>query len=315
MSEKTALVYDDLFLEHRTGDHPECPERLVAIRERLIESGLWEGRLHVPPRPATDEEILRVHASEHLERLRAAAAGRGARLDPDTVMSERSFEVALLSAGGAISAAEAVLDGRVRRALALVRPPGHHATRDVAMGFCLLNNVAVAARHLRVARGVRRVAILDWDVHHGNGTQEIFYDDPTVLYLSFHRWPFYPGTGAADETGAGEGKGFTVNVPLSAGTPRAEYLDRFQTVLEEKVKPFAPEFVLVSAGFDAYRDDPIGGLGLETMDFATLTHCAVELAESTAEGRLVSVLEGGYDLGEMGRLVEAHLAALDSGGG
>jgi acetoin utilization deacetylase AcuC-like enzyme len=229
-------------------------------------------------------------------------------------MSPRSFEVARWAAGGLLAAVDAVVDGVAPRALALVRPPGHHAGRDRAMGFCLLNNVAIAAAHLRQARGIDRVAIVDWDVHHGNGTEAIFTDDSTVLYLSFHRAPFYPGTGRAEERGEGEGVGATINVPLPADTPRAEYLDRFQTVLQEQVAPFQPDFVLVSAGFDAYRDDPVGGLGLEVMDFASLTHAVLELAEEVAGGRLVSVLEGGYHLGDLGRLVEAHLVALDLAG-
>ena len=295
------LVREDLYREHRTGAHPECPERLVGIEEWLEGKGLLEGRVRIPARGITDEEILRVHTRDHLDRLTAFDAAGGGALDADTVMSSRSLEVAREAAGGLIAAVDAVLDGAVPRALALVRPPGHHATSDRAMGFCLLNNVALAAAHLRQVRGIDRVAIIDWDVHHGNGTQEIFYADSTVLYLSFHRASFYPGTGRSDERGEGEGVGATINVPLPADTSRAEFLDRFQTVLQEQVAPFAPDFLLVSAGFDAYRDDPLGGLGLEVMDFGSLTHSVLELAEGVAEGRLVSVLEGGYHLGDLGR--------------
>lgn len=310
----TGILYDDRFLEHETGDHPECPERLRSIVDRLQSAGLWEGRPRIAARPVTDEEILRVHDVSLLDALRRVDYGGGGMIDPDTVMSPRTFEVARLAAGGGIEAVDAVLDGRVPRALCLVRPPGHHATRRQAMGFCFLDNVAVAAAHLRQARGLKKVAIIDWDVHHGNGTQDIFYEDPTVLFVSLHRFPFYPGTGSARETGAGAGAGYTVNVPLPAGTSRAQYLDIFARTLEEKVAPFEPEFILISAGFDAYVRDPIGGLGLEVMDFATLTHGVAELARRVARDRVVSFLEGGYHLDALGHMVEAHLVALDQGG-
>ncbi len=307
----TAILYDDRFLEHETGDdHPECPDRLRAIVGRLQEAGLWEGRPRIEARPATDEELLRVHDVSLLDTLRRIDYAGGGMIDSDTILSPRTLEVARLAAGGGIAAVDAVLDRQAPRALCLVRPPGHHATRRQAMGFCYFDNVAVAAAHLRQARGLGKVAIIDWDVHHGNGTQDIFYDDPTVLFVSFHRFPFYPGTGAAHETGAGT----TVNVPLPAGTSRSRYIDVFQRTLEEKVAPFEPEFILISAGFDAYARDPIGGLGLEVMDFATLTHGVAELARRVAGDRIVSFLEGGYHLGELGRLVEAHLVALDQGG-
>jgi acetoin utilization deacetylase AcuC-like enzyme len=235
----------------------------------------------------------------------ALAREGGGWLDPDTHVSPRSVEAALAAAGAVTGATLAVLAGEAREAFCAVRPPGHHATRARAMGFCLVNSVAVAAR-AALAAGLARVAVVDFDVHHGNGTQDIFWSDPAVLYVSLHRWPFYPGTGAAEETGAGPGLGATVNVPLPASTPPARFHDALARALDA-VERFRPEVVLASAGFDAYRDDPIGGLNLDVEDFARVGERLRALAAATCDGKLVSVLEGGYHLGRLGECVAAYL--------
>ena len=244
--------------------------------------------------------------------MRSLAASGGGQADPDTVVSKGSWKAALLAAGAAIGAAEAVLDGRFRQALALVRPPGHHATRDAAMGFCLFNNIAVAAARLVDRARAGKIAVLDFDIHHGNGTQEAFYNEPRVLYVSFHRHPFYPGTGRADETGTAAARGANINMPIAAGTPPQEYLAGWQEVLDKKVRPYHPEIILVSAGFDIYRYDPLGGLGFETDDFHALGALIGALANDTCGGRIVSVLEGGYNLEGMPHCLEAYLAGTDA---
>jgi len=309
-SRPTAVLTHEVVREHRTGLHPENPERLVVVERHLRASSLLDDRPRIEHREATDEEILAVHAASHLDRVRDLALLGGGDIDPDTRVSNRSFEVACSASGGLIACADAVLDGRVERALALTRPPGHHATSDTPMGFCLFNHVAVAAAHLR-RRGLGRIAIVDWDVHHGNGTQDIFYRDSDVLYLSLHRFPFYPGTGAPDERGEGAGEGTTINLALPVTVRREECLSLFREALHERVAPFEPEFVLVSAGFDAFDLDPLGGLGLEIEDFELLTREVLDLADRVCEGRLVSVLEGGYSIPSLGALVETHLRALD----
>jgi acetoin utilization deacetylase AcuC-like enzyme len=308
----TLLYSDPVFLEHDTGSHPETAERLRAIAKMLDETGL-RGRC-TPGRftPLEPAELRSVHTPRLVEQVRRVAESGGGHLDADTVVSPPSYAVALSAAGACVAAVEAVLTGDDRSALCLVRPPGHHATPAHSMGFCLFNNVAVAARHARQKHGVNRVLIVDWDVHHGNGTQDVFYEDPSVYFLSIHRYGqgFYPGTGAADETGAGPGLGTTRNVPVRYGTSRFDYHLRFVGAVEEAAEAFKPELVLVSAGFDAHRLDPIGDLGLETDDFMTLTGIILEVAETHAGGRLVSCLEGGYNWQATAESVGAHLRTL-----
>ncbi|MFG0334162.1 MAG: histone deacetylase, partial [Maioricimonas sp. JB049] len=304
------LYTDAIFERHETGEHPECPARLAAIRKRLDQSGLLKQcRVHASV-AADPRAILRVHARSHLERIEATSRAGGGRVDPDTVMSAESADVANLAAGTAVAAVDAVLEGHVRKALCLVRPPGHHALVDRAMGFCLFNNVAIAAAHARAVHGLERMLIVDWDVHHGNGTQDIFYEDGQVFFLSAHRWPFYPGTGDVDETGAGAGLGATRNVPLQFGVSRADYRSAFTSALEDFADRCRPQLVLISAGFDAHRADPIGSLGLETEDFVSLTEVVDDVARTYCEGRLVSFLEGGYDLQALAESVESHLSTL-----
>ncbi|MEQ8766013.1 MAG: histone deacetylase [Planctomycetota bacterium] len=304
----TRIYYDPIFLDHDTGAHPETAQRLVAIRETLEASGGWEPESVIPAVSADD--IARVHAEGYAPALRRFAEQGGGHLDGDTVVSRKSFEAASRAAGAAVAAVEVVVSGEANNALCLVRPPGHHARPRGGMGFCLLNNIAIAARHAIEVTGLDRVAIVDWDVHHGNGTQDVFWEDGRVLFTSLHRWPFYPGTGHQDERGEGPGEGTTHNVPLPASTRREVYRDELQKVLDEVVAPFRPELILVSAGFDTFRGDPIGGLGLEPEDFRSLTDAVLGVARDVAKGRVVSLLEGGYSLDHLGDCVAAHLEGL-----
>jgi len=265
--------------------------------------------------PADPAVLLRVHSQTHVDRVRtacgeAADTGDLVSLDPDTIVSTGSWAAAVAAVGCGLAAVEAVVEGRHRAAFCPVRPPGHHATRDRAMGFCLFNNVAVAARHGLDQPGIDRILIVDWDVHHGNGTQDIFYEDPSVFYLSMHEHPQYPGTGGVDETGSGEGAGTTVNLPMPAGREASVYVETLLCGVERALIGFSPDLVLLSAGFDAGVDDPLGGFTLTSADFAALTHEIVERTRATAAGRVVSFLEGGYNPVELGRNVVAHLEAL-----
>ena len=304
---KTGLCSDQRFRNHVSPpDHPERPDRLVAIERRLDERGLRTRCQPVAARLATQEELERVHDAAYLRSLeqRVGVPGASGWLDPDTYYSPGSWTAALLAAGAAVELAERVHRGELDNALGLVRPPGHHATRSRAMGFCLLNNVAVAAGALR-ARGAR-VAIVDFDVHHGNGTQDIFYDDPEVLYASTHQYPFYPGTGDVDERGAGRGRGTTVNVPLPAGAGDAAYQRAFDDVIVPVIARFGPDVLLVSAGFDAHRCDPLASMNVTEAGYAALTRSLLGLAG----GKLVALLEGGYDLDALAASATALLAVL-----
>jgi acetoin utilization deacetylase AcuC-like enzyme len=308
----TILFTDPLFLRHQTGRHPERPERLVAILERLDQSQLRSRCTAGTYRPLTAAEVTRLHRPDVVENARAAAEAGGGYLDADTIVSPASFQVALAAAGACVAGVDAVLSGPDRTALCLVRPPGHHATPTHSMGFCLFNNIALAADHARTAHGLSRILIVDWDVHHGNGTQDIFYADPGVMFFSVHRYGhgFYPGTGGANETGTGPGLGCTVNLPVRFGTSRTIYQSAFLTALEKAADTIRPELVLVSAGFDAHCRDPIGSLGLESEDFIELTRLVRQVAATHAGGRLVSCLEGGYDLDALAESVQAHLEVL-----
>ncbi len=307
----TILYRDPVFLQHDTGQHPERIERLVAIQSQLDRAGLIPRCQLGTFEPLPAEQVVRVHTPAMVQRVREAAEEGGGHLDADTVVSPASYLVGLAAGGACVAAVDAVLSGTDRNALCLVRPPGHHATPSRSMGFCLFNNVALAARHA-VCRGLARVLIIDWDVHHGNGTQDIFYADPNITFFSIHRYGhgFYPGTGAADETGTGPGLGHIVNAPMRYGVSRREYHAAFRHFLEQAADRCKPELVLLSAGFDAHRRDPIGSLGLETEDFTTLSQAVLDVARTHATGRLLSCLEGGYDLDALAESVQAHLEEL-----
>jgi acetoin utilization deacetylase AcuC-like enzyme len=308
----TLLYQDPLFLRHETGQHPERPARLRSVTERLDKSGLPGRCTSGAYTPLTEEEIHRVHSPAVVATVREAAAGGGGYIESDTVVSSESFTVALAAAGACASAVSAVLTGPERTALCLVRPPGHHATPTESMGFCLFNNIALAARRARDRHDVNRVLIVDWDVHHGNGTQDVFYEDPGVTFFSIHRYGggFYPGTGAADETGTRQGLGHTINAPVRYGTSRKDYRSALLNRLEHAADVCKPELVLISAGFDAHAQDPVGSLGLEVEDFAWMTQAALDVARTHASGRLVSCLEGGYNLRVLAEAVEVHLKIL-----
>jgi acetoin utilization deacetylase AcuC-like enzyme len=302
------LIHTDRFAEHQTPPgHPERPERaevMDAVAARWRDRGLEI----VAPREATREQLLRVHDADYLRRI-SETRGRAVALDPDTYTSPESYDIALLAAGAVVDGVERVMAGSHRSALAMVRPPGHHAERDRAMGFCLFNSVAVAAAHAR-ALGAGKVAIVDYDVHHGNGTQHIFETDPDVLYLSTHQFPYYPGTGAADEIGRGNGRGFTVNLPLEVGAVDEDYHAVFSAVVLPVLRQFEPDVVIVSAGFDAHERDPLGGMRLSTAAFTAMTLELRAVADECCGGRIVAAVEGGYDLHALAASLDSVVDAL-----
>jgi acetoin utilization deacetylase AcuC-like enzyme len=303
-------VLDDLFIQHRApAGHPERPARAEAVRDALIEAGITSRGVHRPTRAATDDELARIHAAHYLDELARVVPGKSGWLDPDTYFSPGTWDAARAAAGSTAQLTLDVLSGELGHGISVVRPPGHHATRDRAMGFCLLNNVAAAASAARAA-GAARVAIVDWDVHHGNGTQDIFWDDPSVLYLSVHQFPFYPGTGAPTEIGGAGAVGATVNVGLPNGCGDAEYIGVFDHVFLPKLAQFRPDVLLISAGFDAFQHDPLAGMRVSHAGFAQMARRLRAAAERWSAGRVVAVLEGGYDLHGLGGGMTAVLQAF-----
>jgi acetoin utilization deacetylase AcuC-like enzyme len=310
------LIYDRRFLDHDTGDvHPERPARLTVILEALREKGLLDRMVPIPFRQATAEEISLVHEPAYVDLIRMVCdegfTGLGSG---DTRLCEKSYDVAALAVGGVMAACDAVMAGTVRRAFCAVRPPGHHAEADRVMGFCLFNNVAVAAEHLVRNHGLKRVAIVDFDVHHGNGTQHIFESRSDVLYISIHERPGsirFPGTGEETEVGSGPGRGFTLNVPMSRGAGDAEYQAAFDQQILPRLEQYEPEFLLLSAGFDALSADMISHMRLEPESYEWMTERLVQTAQRFTQGRVVSVLEGGYHLDYLGRAVVHHVAGLE----
>ena len=309
---KTGLVYHPAYLEHDMGaGHPESPNRLRAIVQRLKESGIAARLVRIEPRKAEDEWITQVHTSNYLAALtrQAPTSGR-VSLDPDTSMSPGTLQAAYLAAGGVLAAVDAIMAQQVDHVFCAVRPPGHHAEAGRAMGFCFFNNVAIAARYIQKKYGLTRVLIVDWDVHHGNGTQHSFENDPSVLFFSTHQYPHYPGTGRETERGKGTGEGFTINVPMEAGEGDDEYRAVFQKVLVAAADDFKPEFVIISAGFDAHKDDPLASMGLTGEGYADLTGIVAGIAKRHAGGRILASLEGGYNLTALAASVDRHIQAL-----
>lgn len=306
----TFLYSHDAFLKHITGEHYEHFERLIAVSERLHDSGIVSRCVQPRWTPAQIEQVARVHDRDYVEHLQRYAAASGGRIEVDTVVSEKSYDVAMMATGAACHAVAQVLGGERNAALCLIRPPGHHARPSGAMGFCLFNNIAVAARSAIDDHGLDRVLLIDWDVHHGNGTQEMFWEDGRIGFLSIHRSSFYPHTGEAHETGSGRGLGCIANVPVPFGTPVSDFHSQFERAIEDLSRKIKPQLVLISAGFDAHREDPIGSLELETEDFIRLTKTVLAVANQYADGRVVSLLEGGYNPPRLAECVEVHLNEL-----
>jgi acetoin utilization deacetylase AcuC-like enzyme len=307
---QTAVVVDRDYLKHEPGEfHPERPERIQVLLDYT--DRLDSGRFQIlPPKVATRADIESCHGADYISLLESTSQVNQYALDGDTVTSRDSFGVGLLAVGGFLRLLDSIAAQEVRNGFALVRPPGHHALRDRAMGFCLFNTIAIGAKHLKRVMDAKRVLIVDWDVHHGNGTQDAFYDDPSVLFISTHQYPYYPGTGALEETGIKEGEGYTINVPLPAGCADAEYLRVFHDVIVPAAKKFAPEWILVSAGFDAHLRDPLGGMGVTEDGFAEMAERLLRLADEYAGGKIAFLLEGGYDLAALRNSVAAVLQAM-----
>lgn len=307
----TALFYHPIYLQHDTGpNHPERPSRLTAILRRLEKTKLIDKLILIEPEQASVEDIALVHTKDYIRSIEEFCKTAPHNLDPDTVISKDSFQAALFAAGAVEKAVDLILKGEITNAFCLVRPPGHHARLAQAMGFCIFNNVAIGAKYIQKKYGITRVLIIDWDVHHGNGTEEIFYEDDTVLYISLHQYPHYPGTGSSSDIGRGKGRGFNLNIPMEAGSGDNEYIKAFEEIIVPRARDFKPEFILISAGFDGHRDDPLSATNLTESGYRAMTDITCEIATSYANNRLVSVLEGGYNLVSLPMSVEQHLLAL-----
>jgi acetoin utilization deacetylase AcuC-like enzyme len=311
MSRKTGIVKDKRYLKHSAGiAHPESPERLAAIYEMLNNPSMaWKFK-EIEPREATHKEIETIHTPSYVESIASTAGKRSVYLDPDTATSPESYEIAKLAVGGVLNAVDGVIEGRANNAFALVRPPGHHAEADSAAGFCIFNNIAIGAMHAILKHGLKRILIVDWDLHHGNGTQHSFYSDPRILYFSTHQYPYYPGTGSLQEIGQGKGEGYTINVPLRGGAGDASFVKIFRKILQPVALEFKPELVLLSAGFDTYFQDPLGSMRVTPEGFAAITRILLEIADSCCRGRLVAVLEGGYHVAGLTKSVKAVLEEM-----
>lgn len=311
----TAIIHHPIYEKHDTGPgHPEMPSRYRVVIDSLQnDAELWNSLTEITPEKASQGLVQAAHTKEHFKRVEGAFANGLDRLDMDTTISMKSFDASLYAAGGAISAVDAVMSGEVRNAFAAVRPPGHHATAESTMGFCIFNNVAVAARYAQNKyKEIENVAIIDWDVHHGNGTQGIFYSDPSVFFFSMHQYPWYPGTGSHGETGQGKGLGATMNLPVKAYTTAADQNSSFEAAIEEIGSRMKPDMIFISAGFDAHRSDPLGQLQLEDPDYARMTRVMMQWADDVCDGRIVSCMEGGYNLQTLGETVRTHVATLAS---
>jgi acetoin utilization deacetylase AcuC-like enzyme len=309
MTEKIGILFDPVFLLHDPGPaHPESPKRLLAVEEGIKLSDI--PLVAIPARPASRMELCLVHTPEYVDYILNMKIDGIVQLDPDTAISEHSPEAARRAAGGVIEAVDRVMQGELKRVFCAVRPPGHHAEPDHAMGFCIFNNIAIGAAHALSKWDLKRVAIVDWDLHHGNGTQDEFYDTDEVLYISLHEFPFYPGTGRETEQGEGKGLGFNINIPLVAGSSDEDFRSAFQEIIIPALTNYRPELLLISAGFDAHRDDPLGDLYLSSEYFGEMTAILSEIANSSAKGRIISVFEGGYNLQVLRDCISIHLKEL-----
>lgn len=313
MKSPTAIFTSERFALHETGGHPESQRRLEAVDQALRATGMWTDRPVLEPEAASADDIALVHSREHIQAVERIAESGGGLAGPETIVSPGSYLAASLAAGAAIQAVDWVLDDAGRRAFALVRPPGHHAEPAHSMGFCIFNNAAIAAQHAISRRGLERVAIIDWDVHHGNGTQAAFYDSNRVLYCSVHQWPLYPGTGSERETGTGNRLGFTVNVPLPAGAGDRAYFEVFDRIFKPAIDDVQPSLIIISAGFDARLGDPLAMMALTDGGFAGIARRVVDWSEAWCDGRVVALLEGGYDPTGLANGVIATIQALDQG--
>jgi acetoin utilization deacetylase AcuC-like enzyme len=310
---RSAVVIDPEYLKHEPGDfHPEKPDRIRALLD-LAETLDFHKFQILPPRPATRSDVGLCHDADYVALVEATSETNRYALDGDTITSRDSFGVGLLAVGGFLRLIDSIAAGESKNGFALVRPPGHHALKDRAMGFCLFNTIAIGAQHLKQAHGIKRVMIMDWDVHHGNGTQDSFYEDPSVLFISTHQFPYYPGTGAVNETGMNAGEGYTVNIPLPAGCGDAEYVRVFHDVVVPAAAKFAPEWILVSAGFDPHRRDPLGGMEVTESGFTAMACRLLRLADEHAGGKIAFLLEGGYDLAALRNSVAGVLEAMQQG--
>jgi acetoin utilization deacetylase AcuC-like enzyme len=307
----TGFVFHPDYLKHDSGqNHPESGERLSSLLAHLEKKGLLSRLKKIQPYPASVDWLEAAHDPRYIKVVEKFCKDGGGMLDPDTHVGPESYQIALLAAGGVMAAVDAVMNKKIKNAFCAIRPPGHHAEKDKAMGFCIFNNVAVGARYVQKRFGLKKVLIVDWDVHHGNGTQNIFWDDPSVFYFSIHQFPYYPGSGSENEVGEGEGDGFTFNMPMFAGSGDLEYIEAFQNIFYPLASKFSPEFIFISAGFDAHQEDPLASINLSEAAYKKMTEIIIKLASECAEGRLISVLEGGYNLRSLSASVEKHIRAL-----
>jgi acetoin utilization deacetylase AcuC-like enzyme len=309
---QTGFVFHDDYLNHDTGaSHPESKLRLSAIVEHLKKTGLWKELFIIIPEKAEIDWILKIHTLQHVEFVRESCQSNRRVLDfGDTLICRASFDIALLAAGGILAGIDHVMESKVKNAFCAVRPPGHHAEKNQAMGFCLFNNVAIGAKYIQEKHDLDRIAIIDWDVHHGNGTQNSFYDDPTVFYISLHQFPHYPGTGNDSEKGHGSGEGYTLNCPMEAGSGEEDYLNAFKEKIQPALNGFKPDFILISAGFDAHANDPLSSIRIIENTYIQMTGILKQIADDHCQGRIVSILEGGYNLDDLASSVEAHIREL-----
>ncbi len=308
----TGFLYDPAFLEHDTGaGHPECSERLRTSLDYLSQQNWFQHLENIPTKIAERKWIQTIHDDEYINRAKESCRSGSEYLDSmDVSICEKSYDIALLAAGSVMNLADQIIEGKITNGFAMIRPPGHHAEKHTALGFCLFNNVAILARYLQLQHGLDKILILDWDVHHGNGTQHLFEDDPSVLYISTHQYPYYPGTGAASENGNGPGQGATLNCPMSAGSTDREYELALMEKILPKIDEFKPELIIISAGFDAHQLDPMAQINLSTEFFGWMTARVLEKAEQYCEGRIISALEGGYNLRMLPRCIAEHLSVL-----